>query len=97
MMILKLTGEVRMGSGGTVVKPQCDLKYLTVSFIRACEWRCWGGESPMISIEMKELEHRKEKNILSFIIVVLLIQFIIPLFAVNQPDSLKRKHSGAAV
>lgn len=59
MTILKLTGAVRMGSGETVVKPQCDIKYLTLSFIGA--WRCErGGERA--KIEMKELEHRKEKD-----------------------------------
>lgn len=60
MMILKLTGEVRMGSGETVVKPQCDIKHLTLSFIGACRCECGGGESPVI--EMKELGHRKEKD-----------------------------------
>lgn len=59
-MILKLTGNVSMSSEETIVKPQCDIKDLTLYFIGACKWEC-GGERP--NIVMKEMEHRRKNDV----------------------------------
>lgn len=62
MMMLKLSGDGRWVQK-RVVKPECDIKCLTLSFIGACGWEC-GGERPMI--EMEGLEHRKGRDNVSY-------------------------------
>lgn len=49
-----------MSAEETIVKPQCEIKDLTLFFIGACGWEC-GGERP--NTIMKETEHRKKKDV----------------------------------